>query len=49
MLLQNGVLISRESRQPIRRFMADHRGLQADDIEFFVNLLTRVTGEVYQP
>lgn len=49
MLLQNGVLISRESRQPIRRFMADHRGLQADDIEFFVNLLTRVAGEVYRP
>jgi hypothetical protein len=49
MLLQNGVLISRESKQPISRFMDDHRGLQADDIEFFVNLLTRVAGEVYRP
>ncbi len=49
MLLQNGVLLSRESKQPISRFMDDHRGLQADDIEFFVNLLTRVAGEVYWP
>lgn len=49
MLLQNGVLISRESKQPIRRFMDHHRGLQADDIDFFVNLLTRVAGEVYRP
>jgi hypothetical protein len=49
MLLQNGVLISRESKQPISRFMDHHRGLQADDIEFFVNLLTRVAGEVYRP
>ena len=49
MLLQNGVLISRESKQPISRFMDGHRGLQADDIEFFVNLLTRVAGEVYRP
>jgi hypothetical protein len=49
MLLQNGVLISRESKQPIRRFMDDHRGLPADDVEFFVNLLTRVADEVYRP
>jgi len=49
MLLQNGVLISRELKQPISRFMDDHRGLQADDVEFFVNLLTRVAGEVYRP
>jgi len=49
MLLQNGVLLSRESMQPISRFMDDHRGLQAVDIEFFVNLLTRVAGEVYRP
>jgi hypothetical protein len=49
MLLQNGVLISRESKQPISRFMDHHRGLQVDDIEFFVNLLTRVAGEVYRP
>lgn len=49
MLLQNGVLLSLESKQPIRRFMDHHRGLQADDIEFFVNLLTRVAGEVYRP
>ena len=49
MLLQNGVLLSRESKQPIRRFMDHHRGLQADDIDFFVNLLTRVADEVYRP
>ncbi len=49
MLLQNGVLISRGSKQPISRFMDDHRGLSADDIEFFVNLLTRVADEVYRP
>ncbi len=49
MLLQDGVLISRESKQPIRRFMDHHRGLQDEDIEFFMNLLTRVSGEVYRP
>ena len=49
MLLQNGVLISRESKQPVSQFMDAHRGLQVDDVEFFVDLLTRVAGEVYRP
>ncbi len=49
MLLQKGVLLSRGSKQSIRQFMDGHRGLSPDDVEFFVNLLTRVAGEVYRP
>ncbi|MFA9419410.1 MAG: hypothetical protein ACERLB_04610 [Gammaproteobacteria bacterium] len=45
-IVQNGELISRESGEPVREFMQTHRRLKQDDIEFFMNLLARVAGEV---
>jgi hypothetical protein len=47
--LRDGVLYSRKSGQPVRLFLDHHRGLNTDDIEFFLNLLTRVAHEVYRP
>ena len=46
--LRDSVLYSRNSGRPIRSFLDHHRGLNADDVAFFMNLLTRVAHEVYQ-
>jgi len=46
-VLHDGALLSRATNQPINAFMQSHRGLEADDIEFFVELLNRVAAEVY--
>ena len=46
--LHDSVLYSRNSGRPIRSFLDHHRGLNADDVAFFMNLLTRVAHEVYQ-
>ena len=48
-VLQNKVLLSRESGQPIRKFLQQHRQLDANDINFFMSLLNRVAREVYRP
>jgi len=45
-IVQDGELISRYSGESVREFMQTHRRLNRDDIEFFINLLTRVAGEV---
>jgi len=45
-IVRNGELVSRESRGSIRAFMQTHRRLKQDDIEFFMDLLARVAGEV---
>lgn len=47
MVLQEGVLLSRKTKQPIDGFMQSHRSLDENDIEFFVELLNRVASEVY--
>ena len=48
-VLQDGVLLSRESAQPIENYLQRHRRLQPDDVEFFMRLLNRVAHEVYRP
>ena len=37
------------SGQTVRHFLQGHRGLQADDIDFYVALLTRVAAETGKP
>ena len=37
------------SGQTLREFMLGHRGLQADDVDFFVTLLNRIAREVGRP
>ena len=47
--LRDGVLYSHNSGRPVSRFLDHHRELTPDDVEFFINLLTRVAHEVYRP
>lgn len=49
LVLQDNVLLSRESGQPVREFLQQHRQLDANDINFFMSLLNRVAREVYRP
>jgi len=49
LILQNKVLLSRESGQPIRKFLQQHRQLDTNDVNFFMRLLNRVAHEVYRP
>jgi hypothetical protein len=44
--LRNGILYSRRSGLPVRRFLDRHMELSPDDVEFFLTLLTRVAHEV---
>ena len=48
-ILQDEVLLSRKSGQPIQKFLQQHRQLQADDVVFFTSLLNRIAHEVYRP
>jgi hypothetical protein len=47
--LRDGSLYSRKSGQLVQRFLEHHRGLDAEDIEFYTQLLMRVAHEVYRP
>ena len=47
--LRDGVLYSRNTGRPVRRFLEHHRELNPDDVDFFINALTRVVHEVYRP
>jgi len=47
--LRDGVLFSRNTRRPVRRFLEHHRELNQDDVEFFIDALTRVVHEVHRP
>ena len=47
--LRDGVLYSRNTGRPVRRFLEHHRELNSDDVEFFINALTRVAQEIYRP
>ena len=49
LVLQNEVLLSRQSGQPVREFLPQHRQLGTDDVSFFMDLLNRVAREVYRP
>ena len=49
LLQEDEVLLSRESGQPIRNFLQRHRNLDANDVDFYMNLLNRVAHEVYRP
>jgi len=46
---RDGALYGRNSGRPVSRFLDHHMELDPDDVEFFINLLTRVTHEVYRP
>lgn len=45
--LRDEVLVSRKTGIPVSEFMQNHRSLDAEAIEFFVQLLERVGREVY--
>ena len=46
---RDGVLVSRKTGNPVRRFLDHHRKLRSDHVEFYVTLLTRIATEVYRP
>jgi hypothetical protein len=43
---RNGSLIGTGSEQPVARFLENHRDLKAQDIKYYVDLLTRVAHEI---
>lgn len=47
--LRNGGLYGRKSGLPVRRFLDNHGALDAEEVDFFTKLLTRVAHEVYRP
>ena len=47
--LRDGVLYSRNTGQPFRHILDHHQELVRDDVEFFINVLTRVAYEVFRP
>lgn len=49
LLLHDGELYVRAPERPLREFLAQHRNLRMEDIDFYVRLLQRVAGEVYRP
>lgn len=44
--MRDGVISSRKSGQPVRTFLDHHRQLTPEDVEFYVNLFTRIAGEL---
>ena len=49
LILQDEVLLSRQSGQPVREFLLQHRQLGTSDVDFYIDLLNRVAHEVYRP
>lgn len=49
MVFQEEELMSLKFGYPVRRFIEHHQRLKSNDIEFFMNLFTRVAREVYRP
>lgn len=47
--LRDGTLYSRDGEHQVRLFLDHHRNLDPGDVEFFINVLTRVAHEVYRP
>ncbi len=48
LILKNGVLHSNKLEISVSDYLISHRGLKAEDVEFFVKQLTRVANEVYR-
>ena len=49
LVLQDEVLLSRQSGQPTQEFLLQHRQLETSDVSFLMSLLNRVAREVYRP
>lgn len=49
LVLRDGVLTGRDSGRPVGDFMTRHGGLGADEVPFFVDLLTRIHDEIHRP
>jgi len=47
--LRDGKILISKQDTPVSDFLESHRGLKAEDVEFFMTLLTRVANEVYRP
>lgn len=47
--LRDGTLYSRKDGTPTRHFLEGHRKLNSEDVEFFIEQLTRVAREIYRP
>ena len=47
--LHDGALYRLGTGRPVREFLEVHRGLEPEDVDFYMKLLTRVAGEVYRP
>lgn len=48
-ILHDGELYSRILEAPIRYLLEDHRNLKTADVEFYMQLFTRIADEVYRP
>lgn len=46
---QGGTLVIERTGRPVAAFLAHHGGLTADEMPFFVDLLTRLEAEVHRP
>jgi hypothetical protein len=49
LILRDGELLSRKLQSSTSSFLGSHRGLSAEDVEFFVEQLTRIANEIYRP
>jgi hypothetical protein len=49
LVLRDGTLYGRGTGRPVHEFLEVHRGLEPEDVDFYMELLTRVAGEVYRP
>jgi hypothetical protein len=49
LVLKDGMLCSRDSERPVSGFLAHHRNLSSQDVDFFMEVLQRVAHEVYGP
>lgn len=49
LILRDGVLVNRYSGRPVAPFLRTHAELSSTDQTFFLDLLTRIEGEVHGP
>lgn len=49
LILKDGLLFSDQLEISVSNFLTTHRRLNAEDIEFFMEQLTRIANEVYRP
>jgi hypothetical protein len=48
LIFKDGVLHSKKLEIPVSDYLISHRGLKAEDIEFFMKQLTRVANEIFR-